>query len=441
MHILAFRAIAAALDQLEVAMCAFDSQDRTLLWNQTFLEFFPEHAGHIFEGEDYRENLRRFYSGRLSAVELPSLERYVEDGVERHRTQRRAYEFDHRGYRVRVASFEIGTIGRTRFWRKTTLLPVSPVALNSLNRISTVVSNEVADALECIADGALIVDAEGRAIWANRHFRELYGVSGQKILSRKFEEIYQDAWRHGEPSKEFHAARAALKDQLHFSGAPYELPLPGQRWTRVVEQTGATPDGRSYLSHVDITALKRQQAQLLVVQSQLEALATTDVLTDLPNRRSFDDCLDVEWRRARRAAVPLTLFMIDVDDFKQLNDLYGHATGDLVLRQIAHSLAASLRRAGDIVARYGGEEFAVLLPRTDLDTGLRLAQTACASIRSLVAGDGRTGPLRVSISIGVATALSFEQEPAGLMALADKALYAAKHAGKDQAVVSRPLAA
>jgi PAS domain-containing protein len=82
----ALRTLATALDQLEVALCVFDEEDRTLLWNDTFLQFFPEHAGHVYPGEHYRENLRRFYRQRLSEEELPSMERYIDDGVLRHRS-------------------------------------------------------------------------------------------------------------------------------------------------------------------------------------------------------------------------------------------------------------------------------------------------------------------------------------------------------------------
>ncbi|WP_244146419.1 hypothetical protein [Comamonas antarctica] len=83
------------------------------------MQFFPEHAGHVHEGEDYRENLRRFYLARLSAQELPSMERYIEEGIQRHHLQQRAFEFDHHGYRVRAASVSLGPLGRVRLWRKT----------------------------------------------------------------------------------------------------------------------------------------------------------------------------------------------------------------------------------------------------------------------------------------------------------------------------------
>jgi len=91
------RALGDTLDGLDVALCAFDDSDRTLAWNSTFFKFFPEHAGHVYVGEPYEANLRRFYTQRLDAQELPNIERYITAGVERHRAQTRPYSFEHRG--------------------------------------------------------------------------------------------------------------------------------------------------------------------------------------------------------------------------------------------------------------------------------------------------------------------------------------------------------
>jgi diguanylate cyclase (GGDEF)-like protein len=437
-HLVVLRAVASALDHLEVAMCAFDSKHRAVAWNHTFLALFPEHDGHVHEGEPYSENLRRFYQVRLSAEELPLIEKYVAEGVERHRTQRRPYEFDHRGNRVRVASVEIGLIGRVRFWRQTTPLRVAPPPLNGSTTSALMVSSEAADALECIADGALIVDMQGRILWANAHFRELYGVASNKALfAREFRDVFIAAWSGVEQTEDYHLALTVLAERKYLSGAPYELALPGQRWIRVIEQPAGTADGRAYCSHVDITALKRQHAELRSIQTQLEALATTDGLTGLCNRRSFDAALMSEWRRAPRGTSALTLLMLDVDHFKELNDAHGHTAGDVVLQQTALTLAAKVHRAGDTVARYGGEEFAMLLPHTDAETGVRLAEEIRVAIEEMQAGDDRTGPLRITVSIGVASVdgEGFDQPASSLVEQADHALYEAKHAGRNRVVL------
>jgi diguanylate cyclase (GGDEF)-like protein len=109
-------------------------------------------------------------------------------------------------------------------------------------------------------------------------------------------------------------------------------------------------------------------------QEELVRLAGTDALTGLPNRRAFDERMDDEWRRGRRAGTPLSVLFIDVDYFKPYNDTYGHALGDDALATVAHSIATAVRRPGDVPARYGGEEFVVLLPDTPQEGALHIAE-------------------------------------------------------------------
>ena len=324
------RAIGMALDALDVAMCVFDAQDRTLVWNQRFLDFFPEHDGHVWQGEPYADNLRRFYRCRLTPEEMLNLECYVAEGVARHRTQLQPFDFDHRGARIRASSIQAGRAGRVRVWRKTMTLPVSTAPLRGPPPMP--MSLDAIEALECIADGALIVDARGSAIWANTNFRRMYGIrTSDDIRTLDFPAIYRHAWRAEAPSNAFELACDGLREQQRFSGAPYEIPLPGNRWTRVIERRGATADGRGYFSHVDITALKRHQHELAGAQKRLKALANTDGLTRLRNRTYFDAALYSEWRRASRGEGALSLLMIDIDHFKDLNDEHGHLSGDDVL--------------------------------------------------------------------------------------------------------------
>jgi len=175
------------------------------------------------------------------------------------------------------------------------------------------------------------------------------------------------------------------------------------------------------------------QQDLQRARDRSEAEALLDGLTGIPNRRSFDAKLSHEWRRAQRAAQPLSLLMIDVDSFKELNDRFGHQRGDECLIQIAHSFRDALRRESDFVARYGGEEFAVVLVDTDLDQALMLAE----SLRRLIWDQNISNPTSergsVSISIGVACIVpGTDTGPSELLALADEALYRAKRRGRDR---------
>ena len=166
----------------------------------------------------------------------------------------------------------------------------------------------------------------------------------------------------------------------------------------------------------------------------LESMAHIDSLTNIPNRRRFNETLDVEWRRCLRAKLPLSLLMIDVDHFKTYNDHFGHGAGDICLTTIASTLAAELVRPGDMVTRYGGEEFAVILPETDMEGALQTAERLRTAVivrdfSKAVDGENRS----VTVSIGCATILPQDDlDPIKLIDAADKKLYQAKAAGRNR---------
>jgi diguanylate cyclase (GGDEF)-like protein len=161
----------------------------------------------------------------------------------------------------------------------------------------------------------------------------------------------------------------------------------------------------------------------------VERQASTDGLTDLANRRQFEEALAAEISRAERFGGPLALVLADLDDFKQVNDHYGHQTGDDVLRAFAGVLRDTVRDI-DVAARYGGEEFAVLLPQTDLDGAERLAERLRETMAAHVIASPEESDFSVTSSFGVA---SFPEAgtSAALFAAADEALYRAKSAGKN----------
>lgn len=435
------RLIAVALDQLEVAVCLFDSKDRTLLWNETFLQFFPEHAGHVYAGENYRENLRRFYLRRLSEDELPRMERYIEEGMHRHRHQQRAFEFDHYDYRVRVASLSLGAFGRIRLWRKT-----APLLTGMQDRISPKqvhppkqMSADTVMALESLADGILVVDEQSRAVWANHAFLVLYGLLGiESLNTRMFDDIYAATWGNKLPTTDFVTGLSVLKERQRFSGAPYVLALPHDRWVRVVELRGTQANGFSYFSHVDITDSRRQQEELRQLTMRLESLAVKDVLTSLVNRRRFDEVMDLERHKVLRSESTLSLLMLDVDHFKRLNDAFGHPFGDEVLKCFATLLAHCVQRSGSLVARYGGEEFAVLLPNTDLTGAAQLAEFIRQQVENMVLGNEQTKLVRITVSIGAACVSGAELllSSSRLIDMADKALYEAKEKGRNRVAIA-----
>lgn len=182
-------------------------------------------------------------------------------------------------------------------------------------------------------------------------------------------------------------------------------------------------------------SLERSLRYALKLGETLEAmrqLATHDQLTGLLNRREFDRALAEETERARRFTHPFGLVMVDIDRFKVINDTYGHPVGDAVLREVARRLAEDVRRV-DRLARFGGEEFALLMMEADSAATLEAAQRACAAVRRspIVVRDGLE--LAVTISAGAASSPVDAASGENLVAAADRALYAAKTAGRDRA--------
>jgi diguanylate cyclase (GGDEF)-like protein len=182
------------------------------------------------------------------------------------------------------------------------------------------------------------------------------------------------------------------------------------------------------------SALTASQDALRDANNRLQQLSFLDSLTGIPNRRQFDLCLIKEWDRAIRFRTPLSLLMIDIDFFKNLNDHYGHPYGDECLARVASALQSSLRRPHDMVARYGGEEFAVILPNVDAAGALKIADTmrqAVADLELTHAASGIHG--YVTISVGASTQQPRRDHSAeNLLTSADSALYQAKCSGRNR---------
>ncbi len=181
--------------------------------------------------------------------------------------------------------------------------------------------------------------------------------------------------------------------------------------------------------------LEFRNEELQRANEALEQLSITDSLTRLHNHRFFQDQFAREAKRVERSGAPLCLVLIDIDDFKNLNDQLGHAAGDTVLQRVAEVMGGVLRET-DTLCRYGGEEFALLSPQTDLHGAIALAE----KIRSAVAESGYAvvgpaGPVQITVSIGVA---EFARSTGDTFDEADRALYEAKAAGKDCVVAASP---
>ncbi len=182
-----------------------------------------------------------------------------------------------------------------------------------------------------------------------------------------------------------------------------------------------------------VKARVRNHLELKRYRDLLKELSTVDGLTGIPNRRRFDEVLESEWRRARRNQTPLSLLLMDIDFFKAYNDHYGHLAGDDCLRQLARGLAEIVRRPADLVARYGGEEFVLLLPDTDADGAIWVANRVQDKIKHLNIPHSHSAVADyVTFSIGVATLVPADDQTLfDLIQCADKLLYTAKQNGRN----------
>lgn len=189
--------------------------------------------------------------------------------------------------------------------------------------------------------------------------------------------------------------------------------------------------------------VRESELRYRTLAASMEMLAAIDPLTQIANRRSFDEALDREWQRALRSRTPISLILFDADYFKAYNDRYGHLAGDDCLRRIAGAFTSTVRRPADLVARFGGEEFGIILPDTDAAGAFRLAESLRAGIERLAWAHAACPAGVVTLSGGCASMTPLVGETAtDLLNSADEALYEAKRQGRNRiesAIFRRPV--
>ncbi len=179
--------------------------------------------------------------------------------------------------------------------------------------------------------------------------------------------------------------------------------------------------------------LTKRQQELQEVNQALERMSYWDALTGVPNRRQLDEYLEREWKRAAREKAPLSFLMIDIDHFKDYNDAYGHQAGDDCLVRVAATLEAVGRRPGDLLARYGGEEFLAVLAGTSVEAARLLGERMRRAVLELNIAHAGSPQGRVTVSLGLASMVPVSGSgPGGLLDAADRAMYRAKHQGRNR---------
>jgi len=305
----------------------------------------------------------------------------------------------------------------------------------------------VGQLMESLSVPVFVLDTDARIMIWNRACEQLTGVPAPEVLGtsdhwRSFYEIERPTLadmvlkgrRDGAPPRQRDALAADARCPLSLSIESWcDMPRAGRRRYLAAD---ASPifDAGGKLSAVVETL--RDLTDEKMAQIALEQLATRDGLTGLANRRCFDDTLHAEWNRALRQMQPLSLLMVDVDNFKAYNDAHGHLGGDECLKRVARAVASEMR-ANDLVARYGGEEFAVILPNQSLKGAAIVAERIRCRVEQLQL-PCRFAAGHVTVSIGAATAIAGPDNHASqLVAIADAALYRAKHLGRNR--ISLPM--
>jgi diguanylate cyclase (GGDEF)-like protein/PAS domain S-box-containing protein len=280
-----------------------------------------------------------------------------------------------------------------------------------------------------------IKDAAGRLLFYNRSFAQRFGVTEYAWLGRTDEQLWSRSLTKSVRTHDLEVMAGGrmveTEEQIRASDGTisslrsFKFPCHDSAGNMLL--AGVAVDVSAEVAHK--AELERYHRDLEEANDQLRKLAVTDELTGLRNRRSFEERLVMEFSMARRRKRELSVLLIDVDNFKQINDRWGHAAGDEVLRRLGMVLRTTVRLP-DLPARYGGEEFVVLLPESGEESAMGLARRV---MQRVATEDWENEPL--TISVGMAAMNESLENGFQLVELADEALYAAKRAGKNRVMV------
>lgn len=281
--------------------------------------------------------------------------------------------------------------------------------------------------VELLPNPLWVKDLAGHYRLYNQAFREFFGIDADAWVGHSAEEVLG---RHL-PPEELDSDCRVLDGSSRRE--EFETIMPdhaGRPRALLVTKAALPADGVIPNGIIGIAADITERKSL---ERELRRLATMDALTGAPNRRHFSTLAHQEMERANRYGLPLSVIMLDVDHFKKVNDTWGHAIGDEMLKAVTVAIQGELREV-DVLGRMGGEEFALMLPQTGIDGAAQVAERlrhAVAAIRLPLA----EGWLRATISLGVTTRLEGEAQFEHLLGRADRAMYEAKQAGRNRVAI------
>lgn len=307
--------------------------------------------------------------------------------------------------------------------------------LNSMALEGELTSIELHQIFNTSGDGMWVVDKQFTVTRVNETLLRLLGKSSDEILGAKCYQVFSGTVCQTDecPMDRLKQGAKRVECDISRKGNDGEKPF-------ILTASPFRDFGDDFIGIVeafkDITERKSIEKALHQANSELERLATIDSLTQVANRRYFNERFKVEWRRLARESQPLSLIMCDVDCFKLYNDRYGHLIGDDCLRAVAGAIKKNATRPADLVARYGGEEFVVVLPNTPSHGACSVAELMRKAVKNLHISH-ETSPVSdvVTLSLGIATILpDKDSDPMDLIKAADSALYEAKEQGRNRSV-------
>lgn len=310
------------------------------------------------------------------------------------------------------------------------------------NKEDIKLATELASYMKAIDEHALVsvTDSGGRIIKANDKFCEISGYSREELVNQDHNIVNSGA----HPKTFFTKLWATIASGHKWHGEICNRKKNGALYwvdSAIVPMKDANGVIDRYVSvRINITERKRREGELkkayqdiAKINSQLEQISRIDWLTNIANRRHFDETLSTEISKLSRISIPLSVILCDIDYFKNYNDTYGHPAGDACLQHVAQAIDSNFPRAGDLVARYGGEEFAVILPNVDREEALMLAERMRENVAKLKLEHNSSATEKmVTISVGVTSFVSDKNTLASkAIEKADKALYMAKEKGRN----------
>lgn len=297
--------------------------------------------------------------------------------------------------------------------------------------------------IDAIPSALFVKDKDGYFVLVNKVCAVIYGTTPEQLIGRRDQDFNSDRQQIDEFLTNNDQTMLTGETQV-FLDEPIYHPEHGLRWYQTIISSfvGINGEVQGIIGNcIDVSDRKASELALKQLNLELERLATLDSLTQLANRRRFDDYLGQEWQRLAREERPLSLILLDIDCFKAYNDHYGHPQGDDCLIQVAQTIAQAVQRSADLVARYGGEEFAIILPNTDKEGAIAITETIRAAIHAVAIPHPVSQVSDViTVSLGIATVVPWpDQAFSTLVSQADQALYEAKQQGRNRYVLAQPM--